>query len=481
MEPVPSMQLCAISIGGVSIWLYVLSLFLVVCSAYFSASEMAFTTVNQIRLKSFADNKVRGARKAIYITEHYEKTLSTILIGNNLVNIASTTIFAYIFGKLIADPSVANVVNTVVMTLIILIFGEILPKTIVKVDPIKFTLRTSGLMYLLLKLLTPISWVFLSMQRAASKKAKSNNVDTEPTVTENELESIIDTMEEEGVIDKNNAEIIQGVLEIQQRTAYDIMTPRVDVSAINYTDSVKNIQDMFIKTMYSRLPVYDETIDKIIGVLNQKDFFKAVLSGEKFYVKKIMSEPLFINENMKVDDVIRAMQSSKKHMAVVLDEHGGTSGIVCMEDAIEEMVGEIYDEHDDSDDEKELVDKKGDNEYVIDPDTDLKDLFELLEIEHLPETDYSSVGGFLFELTEELPVQDKVIVYKTIDERVVDGVYVSVLVEIHFTLSKVEDNRIKEIIVNVIDCDESDKSNETSEIENDNKNTKTKSSKKKKN
>lgn len=477
MEPVPSMQLCAISLGGVNIWLYVLTIFLIVCSAYFSASEMAFTTVNQIRLKGLADNKVRGARKAIYITEHYEKTLSTILIGNNLVNIASTTICAYIFSTLITDPSVANIVNTVAMTLIILTFGEILPKTMVKVDPLKFALRTSGLLYVLLKVLTPISCIFLSLQKVASKKAKNGGVE-EPTVTENELESIIDTMEEEGVIDKSNAEIIQGVLEIQQRTAYDIMTPRVDVSAINYTESVKNIQDMFINTMYSRLPVYDETIDKIIGILNQKDFFKAMLSGEKFYIKKIMSEPLFINENMKVDDVISTMQSTKKHMAVVLDEHGGTSGIVCMEDAIEEMVGEIYDEHDVGEDTQDVV-AKGDNEYVIDPDMDVKDLFEMLEIEHLPETDYSSVGGFLFELTEELPVEGKVVVFKTVDERVVDGIYESVLVEIHFTLSKVEDNRIKEITVRVIDCKDAEKEKDEKEKK-DSDEEKSKTSKKKK-
>ncbi len=461
MEPVPTGQLCAITIGGVNIWLYIFALLLLGCSAYFSASELAFTTVNQIRLKNLADNKVRGARKAIYIVEHYNKTLSTILIGNNLINIGTTTICAYIFSTLIKSPTLANVLNTVIMTLIILTFGEILPKTIAKADPQKFALRTSGIMYILLKVLTPISWIFIKMQSVATKKSK-NQIDDEPTVTEGELESIIDTMEEEGVIDHDNADIMQGVLDLQSRTAYDIMTPRVDVSAINYTDSVKNIQDVFMQTMYSRLPVYDETIDKIIGVLNQKDFFKAMLSGEKIYIKKIMSEPLFINENMKVDDVIRKMQANKKHMAVVLDEHGGTSGIVCMEDAIEEMVGEIYDEHDD--DVKELVDKKNDNEYIVDPDMELKDLFEMLEIEHLPETTYTSVGGFLFDLSEELPVQGKVIKYSTIDERVVDGLYVSVPVEIHFTLTKVEDNRIKEIFVKVVDVDASaDKKDETHE------------------
>ncbi|MBQ7351461.1 MAG: HlyC/CorC family transporter [Clostridia bacterium] len=456
MEPAPIMQLCAITLGGVNIWLFVACVLLLCCSAYFSGSETAFTTVNQIRLKSLADNKVKGARKAIYITERYDKMLSTILIGNNLVNIALTTICAYIFGTLIADPSLANVLNTVIMTILILIFGEILPKTTTKADPMKFALATSGIMYFLMKFLTPVSFVFLKMQKLATRKSKQT-VSDEPTVTENELESIIDTMEEEGVIDKDNAEIMQGVLEIQQRTAYDIMTPRVDVSAINYTDSVKNIQDMFIKTMFSRLPVYDETIDKVIGVLNHKDFFKAILSGDKFYIKKVMSAPLFINENMKVDDVIRTMQESKKHMAIVLDEHGGTSGIVCMEDAIEEMVGEIYDEHDKEEDAKEAVDKRNENEYVVDPDADLKELFDLLEIEHLPKTEYTSVGGFLFELTEELPVEGKVVVYKTIDERIIDGVYESVLVEIHFTLSKVEDNRIKEILVTVIDCDDSEK------------------------
>ena len=245
--------------------------------------------------------------------------------------------------------------------------------------------------------------------------------------------------------------MMQGVLDLNSRTAYDIMTPRVDVSAINYTESVKNIQDMFFNTMYSRLPVYDENIDKIIGVLNQKDFFRAMLSGEKLMVKKIMTEPLFINENMKVDDIIRTMQKSKKHLAVVLDEHGGTSGIVSMEDAIEEMVGEIYDEHDEV--ENDIINQKSEHEYVVDPDMDLADLFEMLEIEHLPESEYNSVGGFLFEVSEELPVEGKVIVFKTIDERMVGGEYFSVPVEVHFTMSKVEDNRIKEVKVLVVDVD----------------------------
>lgn len=464
MDTVPTGQLCAINLGGVSIWLYIAAILLIGCSAYFSASEMAFTTVNQTRLRGLADNKVKGARKAIYITEHYDKTLSTILIGNNLVNIGTTTICAYIFSVLISNATLSNILNTVIMTLIILIFGEILPKSMAKVEPMSFALKTSGIMFVIIKVLTPISWVFLKLQVLATKKAKETGTGT-PTVTEGELESIIDTMEEEGVIDKDNAEIMQSVLDLEERTAYDIMTPRVDISAIDCDASVKNIQDMFIETMFSRLPVYDETIDKIVGVVNQKDFFKAMLSGKEFSIKSVMTKPLFINENMRVDDVIRLMQKTKKHMAVVLDEHGGTSGIVCMEDAIEEVVGEIYDEHDEVEPE-DVLNKKNDNEFVVDSEMELQDLFELLEIEHIPESDYSSVGGFLFGLSEELPVEGKVIVFKTIDERVVDGLYVSVPVEIHFTLSKVEDNRIKEVTVKVIDAKDVEEENNEESKEN---------------
>ena len=220
MESGPIGQLCAITLGGVNVWLYVVSILLIGCSAFFSASETAFSTVNKIRLKSLADNNVRGARKAIYITEHYEKTLSTILIGNNIVNIGVTTICAYIFSTLFTNPTIANVLNTAVMTIIILIFGEILPKTMTKVEPQKFALKTSGIMYFLMKLLTPISFFFLKMQNMATKKIKkASELIDEPTVTEGELESIIDTMEEEGVINSEDATLIQGVLDLGETTA----------------------------------------------------------------------------------------------------------------------------------------------------------------------------------------------------------------------------------------------------------------------
>ncbi|MBO7218941.1 MAG: HlyC/CorC family transporter [Clostridia bacterium] len=445
----PSLKmLCNINFSELNIGLFVAMVLLLLMSAFFSSSETAFSTANAIRIKNMADENVHGARRVLYIVNNYEKTLSTILIGNNLVNIANTTIAAYVFSKLIVDPGLANLLNTIIMTILVLIFGEILPKTIAKNDPLKFALLFSGPMYFLMVILTPISLPFRALQKLCTKASESEDEESH-TVTEDELESIVDTMEEEGVLDAENADMIQSVLDMKETTAYDIMTPRVDVTAVKYNESIPNIQETFMKTMFSRIPVYDDSIDHIIGVLHQKDLYKAIVSGDKVLVKKLITKPLFVNENITANDLLKQMRSKKIHMAIVLDEYGGTSGIVTLEDIFEEMVGEIYDEHDKVESTEDIK-KLNQHTYMVDPDTDVEDLFELLKIEHMPETDYNSVGGFLFGLSKELPKQNDVIVYKTEDERLVDNKYITVPVEIHFTLSQVEDNRIKEIKVNVI-------------------------------
>lgn len=457
-------MLCNINLSDLNIGLFVAVIVLLLMSAFFSSSETAFSTANAIRIKNMADENVQGARRVLYIINNYEKTLSTILIGNNLVNIANTTICAYIFSQLIVDPGLANLLNTIIMTIVVLIFGEILPKTMAKNDPMKFALLFSGPMYFLMVILTPISLPFRALQKLCTKKTVDESEENH-TVTEDELESIVDTMEEEGVLDTENADMIQSVLDMKETTAYDIMTPRVDVTAIKYNESIPNIQETFMQTMFSRIPVYDDTIDHIIGVLHQKDLYKAIVSGDKVLVKKLITKPLYVNENITANELLKQMRSKKIHMAIVLDEYGGTSGIVTLEDIIEEMVGEIYDEHDKVD-ATEDIKKLNKHTYIVDPDTDVEDLFELLKIEHMPETDYNSVGGFIFGLSKELPKQDDVIVYKTEDERLVDNKYISVPVEIHFTLSQVEDNRIKEIKVKVIDLeDEKDIAEKTDEIE----------------
>lgn len=444
----PLAQLCAIGTIKTNIILSIFVVFLLLCSAFFSASETAFSTASALRLRTFAEEKRRGARKAVYIAENYEKAVTTVLVGNNLVNIACTTICAFIFSNTIANPTLANVLNTVVMTIVVLIFGEITPKCIAKLNPDKWALRFSGILYVLMKVLIPITYPFYALQKGLLKKV---GADDTPTVTENELESIIDKMEEEGVLDADDADLMQGVLDLGSKTAYDVMTPRVDVTGVDILSSIDDIKNTFVETQYSRMPVYSQNLDHIVGILSQKDFFTALLSGGKVVVKNLMVAPLFINENMKVDDIIKLMQKVKKHMAVVVDEYGGTSGIVTMEDAVEEVVGEIYDEHDEVEniDDVKQIDE---NTYLVNGDIELEKLFEFLQIEHLPDTQYVTLSGFLFELAQNLPKTDQTLEWLTIDETLdKDANFVQKTIKMHFKLTKVVDMRIREVLVSIED------------------------------
>lgn len=429
---------------------------LLVCSAFFSSSETAYSTANSIRMRNFADEKVKGARKAVWIMEHYDKTLSTILVGNNLVNIASTTIAAYVFALLISNPTLANILNTVVMTVVVLIFGEILPKAMAKMNPEKFALKFSGIMFFLIKLFTPLTLFFLGIQKLVLKKVKTSDA---PTVTEDELESIIDTMQEEGVINSDDADLFQGVIDIAEKTVYDVMTPRVDVIAFDIADDIDVIKSLFLEHSFSRMPVYDGDKDHIIGILNQKDLFAAMLKNAKFDIKKLISPCVFVAENMKINDLIKFMQKEKKHMAIVLDEHGGTSGIVTMEDALEEVVGEIYDEHDET--EKADFIQLSENNYDIDAEIDLSDLFEKLEIEHVPDSEYSTLGGFLYELAENLPEINQELSYVTIDEMMNEkGNYIEKTARLNFKITEMFEKRIKRVNLNVVYLDDTNKNEE---------------------
>ncbi len=446
MEPLPFLGANS-NVVQVNIILSFVIIFLLACSAFFSGAEMSFSSINILRMKTYAEEKRRGALKGLYICEHYEKALITILVGNNLVNIASTTLCAYMLSTIIYNATLANLVNTIGMTLIVLICGEITPKCIAKQNPEKTALRYANLLFFLMKVMTPLTFLFQKLQNCLLKKAKSGQ--KLPTVTETELESIIDTMQEEGVIDKQNAELFQGVFDLGEKTAYDVMTPRVDVIAVDESDDLDKIRDVFIDTQYSRMPVYSEDVDHIVGILSQKDFFTALLRKDKVDVQKIMVKPMFLNENMKLDDVIRKMQKEKKHMAVIADEHGGTSGIITLEDAIEEMFGEIYDEHDEVEEKEDIV-KISDNQYKVDAEMDIKDLFEKLEIEHLPDTQYSTIGGFIFELAESMPYEGQELTFETIDDVIDENAnLVQHAIKMNFKITCVEDNRIREILLTI--------------------------------
>ena len=415
---------------------------LVLLSSFFSASETAFSSVNTLHIKTYAEEKVKGARRAQYIVDHYDFALVCFLVGNNLVNIANTTICAYLFTKFVLNPTIANLLNTFVMTIIILIFGEILPKGYAKHNSEKFVLKFSGVIYVFIKFIYILALPFYALQKLVLKNKETYKI------TEDEFETIVDTMENQGVIDSDNASIIHGAIDISEKTVYDIMVPRVDMVAIPISATLAEIEQTFVETQYSRIPVYNEDKDDILGILNYKDLMIAQYSGKEFNIKKLIKEPLKVTKTMKVDELMRIMQKEKKHIAIVYDEYGGTSGLVTMEDALEEMVGEIYDEHDDTEDSP--IVELAENKYKVSPDVSIEDLFEYLKIEHLPETNYSSVGGMIYELSESLPEKGTTVKITAVDDVLNEkNEYVSRIADLTFTVEAVEDNRIKKVLLSV--------------------------------
>ena len=415
---------------------------LVVLSAFFSASETAFSSVNTMHIRAYVDEKRRGARRAQYVIDHFDMALVSFLVGNNLVNIANTTLCAYLFSTFISNPTLSNILNTVIMTIVILIFGEILPKSYAKHNPEKFVLKFSGAVFVFIKLIHILALPFYGLQKLVLKNKEVNKI------TEDDLENIVDTMEDQGMLDSENASIIHGALNISERTVHDILVPRVDMVALPIDASEDDVKNLFIEYQYSRIPVYDGDKDNIVGVLNFKDFVNVQYQGKKFNLQKIMQEPLKVTKAMKVDELIQTMQKSQKHLAIVIDEFGGTSGIVTMEDALEEMVGEIYDEHDDT--EEVPVLKLAENKYSVKADISVEDLFKILEIEHLPETTYPSVAGMIYELSESVPENGTTVKITAIDDVLNDkNEYISMIADLTFVVDEVEDNRIKKVILTI--------------------------------
>lgn len=445
-------MLLAVSFNTVHAALIAVIIVLLILSAFFSASETAFSSMNLIRIRTMAENKVKGARKALYIGEHSDRVLTTILVGNNIVNILSTTICAYLLSQFIDNATLLNVMNTVVMTIIILITGEILPKALAKAYPEKFAVKISGIVYVIMKLLYPLVICFYGIQKLFTKR--KNQETNSVTVTEDELESIIDTMEEEGVLENDESDIIQGALKIKEVTAHDIMTHRVDVVFLEISAKQEEIEKTFIENQYSRIPVYEGSTDNVVGLLNIKDYFNAKVLNKKIVLKELITKPLFTAENTNVDTLIREMQKAKKHLAVVLDENGGVSGIVTMEDCTETVFGEIYDETD-QDEVEPIFEKLGDNEYNIDADITVEDLFERLEIENVPEKLYQSVNSFLFDLSEGVPEKGQKYEYYTVDDILDDeGNLTQHKINMIFTVTKMEGHRIEMVNLKIIYLDE---------------------------
>ncbi len=389
-----------LSITDVSPYIFVLIVILLAVSSFFSMSETVFSSVNVIRLKTFIESGEKGSKKALWITDHFDLTLSTILVGNNLANIALATISVGVFSKIfVNNPALINVANTLIMTTLILIFGEIVPKSFGKNNSEKIALLISGILYWIIRIMKPITWIFLKIKQWIVK-----DKEVKISVTGDELETIIDTMEEEGSIDEDEAEMLQSVLDLNEHKVYEIMTPRVDMIAIDIEDSIEEIKEIFFKYLFSRIPVFEDNRDNIIGVLYERDFFTKIIKGEEINIHELIKEPFFVSTSMRVDTLIESLQRESFHIAIVIDEYGGTSGIVTMEDALEELVGEIYDEHDLVEDEFILPLKE--NKYSINAEIDLEDLFDDLELGNPPTSHYSSLSGWLYDMLEDIPEVD---------------------------------------------------------------------------
>lgn len=394
----------------------------VVLSAYFSASETAFSTANRIRLKSMAQDGNKKAEKTLKIIDDYDNMISAILIGNNIVNIAAASVATVMFVEAFGD--LGATLSTAFTTIVVLIFGEITPKSIAKATPEKFTMATANVMSFLMIVFKPLIAVF-AVWKNAVKKVFKLEVDT--SITEGEFLTMVEEAENEGGIDKEDSELIRSVIEFNDVDADEILTPRVDVVGVSVNDTNEEIADTFVQNEYSRLPVYEEDIDDIIGFIHQRDFYTYVLTGEKT-LSEIINPVMYVSPNMKISKILAALQQKHEHMAVVTDEFGGTDGILTMEDILEELVGEIYDEHDE---EIEEFEKVGENEYRILCTSDIEDMFEFFDISC--ETESNTVSGWILEQLEKIPEEGDSFDYENL----------------HVFITKTDSRRVLEIVVKV--------------------------------
>ncbi|MBS5335077.1 MAG: HlyC/CorC family transporter [Clostridiales bacterium] len=375
---------------------------LVVFSAYFSATETAFTSLNKIRIKNMANDGDHRARKVMELSENYDNLLSTILVGNNLVNIMLSSISTVLFIGLY--PNYGATISTAVATVVVLIFGEISPKSLAKESPEKFAMFSAPFIRVLIVLLKPINWLFSMWKKLL---AKIFNTDSGRPITEDELLTIVEEAETEGGIDTEQSELIQNAIEFNELEALDVLTPRVDIKAIEMDTPEDEIAKIFIDTGFSRLPVYDDDLDSIIGVLNQKDFHNYI-KGSRASVSEYVKPVIFVAGSMKISQLLKKLQTAKTHIAIIVDEYGGTYGLVTMEDIIEELVGEIYDEHDAA--ALQDIVCQQDGTYRVLCNTNIDKMFDYFDVEE--EVDATTVNGWVVLQIDKLPEVGDSFVYE---------------------------------------------------------------------
>ena len=375
--------------------LWVALVILVGFSAFFSASETAFSSLNQIRLKSRAEDGDSSAARVLAMAEQYDKLLSTILIGNNIVNIAAASIGTILFTRMLGAERGATV-STIVLTIIVLIFGEVTPKSLAKEMPEKVATAVSPFLVILMALMTPLTWLFTQWKKLLGHFVHSGEADT---ITEGELMTMVSEAENDGELTDRESELIRSAIEFDDVEVEEILTPRVDVVAVEDDIPLEELAQTFAESGYSRLPVYHGTIDNIIGVVHEKDFYIARLK-KATKIDDLVVPTLYTTGSTQISQLLRTLREQHHHLAVVVDEYGGTEGIITLEDILEELVGEIWDEHDEV---TEDFRKQSDGSWLVSGSASVDDLYEELDLPEEEDIDSNTVNGLVQEKTCHLP------------------------------------------------------------------------------
>ncbi|MDE5765820.1 MAG: hemolysin family protein [Clostridia bacterium] len=409
----------------------VVVLICILLSGYFSATETAFTAVNKIRLRAKAEDGDKGAKRVLKLADNYDRLLTTILIGNNVVNILASSLFTLLLIALIPqNEGLATTLSTVILTVVVLIFGEITPKVLAKEFPEGFARFAAPTINLLAWLLFPFTFLFGLWKKLLLKifKHKEDNA-----ITDDELKIMVEEAEQEGGINAQESDLIRSAIEFTDLEAKDILVPRVDVVSIDCETELDEVDKIFMETRYSRLPVYKDSIDNIIGILHEKDFIKH-RNDEGFSLEKAAKPTIFIVPTTKISVVLKQFQKSKSHMAVVSGEFGDTVGIVTMEDILEELVGEIWDEHDEvlSD-----ITKVSDTEFNVLGSTTVNDMCDYFGLGDI-ESDSATVGGWVIDMLGKVPAVGDELTYRNLQ----------------ITVSQAEFRRITQLKVIILSTEE---------------------------
>lgn len=397
--------------------------FCIIMSAYFSATETAFSSLNRTRLKTMAEKGNRRAALACRLEEQYDKLLSTILIGNNIVNIATASIGTVIFVNIYGDMGAT--ISTVVVTVVVLIFGEITPKSIAKDCPEKFAMFSAPILNFFLKLLMPLNYIFSLWKKLVSKVLK---LESDTKMSQEELLMLVDEKQQDGSIDHSEGELLRNAIEFTELEAEDILTHRVDLEAVPVDATKEEISRVFSETKFSRILVYEENIDNIIGIIHLKDFYTETGITSR-NVRDIVAPAIFVLQSEKISTILKKLQKKKTHVAVVVDEYGGTYGIVTMEDILEELVGEIWDEHDEV---NEFFEQLSPSSWKVDAMVAMDDFCDFFDIK--AETDATSLGGWVMEQFGQIP--------QTGDQFVCQDLQIKILSTDHHRVAETEVRRI---------------------------------------